>query len=171
MSKLQALIDWMEERINYLNDCGVRSELGIVRKYAKELQKQEEGWVSVEENGICDFCHGDGIYIDGDNNRLECPACINGRKPSESKEEGWISVEDNIWKIGNKLRITTVFDYEERKDFPNHNEYENLGKQIYCGEVTVVDKGLALKTDDGKIFKTQGSYWFGSILEQNIELI
>lgn len=88
---------------------------------------------------------------------------------NEFEEE--FDVIDNVWSLGNEISVTTIYDYEERKDFPNHNEYENKGKRTYVGEVIEVDKGLALKTIDGKIFKTQGSYWFGSILSQDCKLI
>lgn len=84
-----------------------------------------------------------------------------------AEEIGW----GGIWALGNKISVTTLYDYEERKEFPNHNEYENFGKRTYIGEVIEVDKGLALKTDDGKIFKTQGTYWFGSILHQDCKLL
>lgn len=84
-----------------------------------------------------------------------------------AKRIGW----GGIWALGNKISVTTLYDYEERKEFPNHNEYENFGKRTYIGEVIEVDKGLALKTDDGKVFKTQGTYWFGSVLHQDCKLL
>lgn len=81
------------------------------------------------------------------------------------------SFEGDVWVKGNRISVTTLYEYEEQQDWPNHNKYENLGYQTYTGEVIELDKGLALKTDDGKIFKTQGTYWFGSILDQNCKLL
>lgn len=77
----------------------------------------------------------------------------------------------DIWKLGNHISVTTIFEYEESQAWPNHKEYINKGYQTYIGEVIEVDKGLALKTECGKIFKTQGSYWFGSVLKQKCSLI
>lgn len=81
-----------------------------------------------------------------------------------------IKLDNDYWVKGNRVRVTTIHDYES-KIFLSKGRWVNKGKQIYEGFVIEVDKGLALKTDDGKIFKTQSTYWFGSILEQKIEVI
>lgn len=77
----------------------------------------------------------------------------------------------DIWRVGNKVKITTIFDWEKPKPWPNHKEWENLGKQEYIGKVVRKNKGLALKLDNGDIFELQGNYWFGSVLQQKCELI
>lgn len=73
----------------------------------------------------------------------------------------------DVWVKGNIIRVTTVCNYWEKW---GDDDYVESGQRTYEGEVIEVDKGLALKTKEG-IFKTQGSYWFGSILKQGIELI
>jgi hypothetical protein len=79
--------------------------------------------------------------------------------------------EEDIWQIGNIISVTTTHDLEIRGEFPNHNEYINKGKQTYVGELIERDKGLCLKTNCGKHFNTQATYWFGSILRQEAKLI
>ena len=75
------------------------------------------------------------------------------------------------WKVGNIISVTTNHELERPKPFPNHSKYENLGYQTYEGEVIEVDNGLSLKIDNGVVFKTQGTYWFGSILDQQIKVL
>lgn len=74
--------------------------------------------------------------------------------------------KDKAWRIGNKLRIKTKHEFNEGDGF-----------SIYEGIVISIDKGLALKSKSiGKshetvTFKTQCTYWFGSILDQDVELL
>jgi len=75
------------------------------------------------------------------------------------------------WKVGNIISVTTNYELEQPKPFPNHSEYENLGYRTYEGEVIELNNGLALKLDNGIKFMTQGTYWFGSILDQQITVL
>jgi hypothetical protein len=72
--------------------------------------------------------------------------------------------KDKAWRIGNKLKITTKYELNEGD-----------GISIYEGFVISVNKGLALKSIDKNnetvIFKTQCTYWFGSILSQDVEIL
>jgi len=76
---------------------------------------------------------------------------------------------EDFWKIGNRLRITTIYDYTYYDEY-NGNDV-NEGKKSYEGIVVERNKGLSLKIDDDKYFDCQCVYWFGSILKQNIEKI
>lgn len=67
-----------------------------------------------------------------------------------------INDNDSVWKIGNILRIETIYDYEERGEFSNHNTWTNYGKQIYEGVVEEYLDGKVLKCFEGLIFTTQG---------------
>ncbi|MFA5586463.1 MAG: hypothetical protein WDA02_07970 [Saccharofermentanales bacterium] len=75
------------------------------------------------------------------------------------------------WKVGNILSVTTIYELEQPKSFPYHSQYENLGYQTYNGKVIEDNHGLSLKLDDGIKFMTQGTYWFGSILDQKITIL
>jgi len=59
------------------------------------------------------------------------------------------------WKVGNIISVTTNNELMESEDYPLKGEYKNSEFQTYTGEVVEVDKGLALKLDNGIIFKTQ----------------
>ena len=157
----------------------------------ENLIKVKEGYVITEDSKVeigdygVGFAiginrHGRGWYLfknDGTPKGKLNAICENTKKVIYSSfeldniQKFDLSKHIDPWKIGNILSVTTLYDYEQRKDFPNHNEWENFGKRTYIGEIIEVDKGLALKTDDGSIFKTQGTYWFGSILDQDVTLI
>jgi hypothetical protein len=75
-------------------------------------------------------------------------------------------MKEDLWRVGNRLRVTTIYDLT----YSENGQDKNEGKQVYEGVVEEYKKGLRLVTDSGK-FNTQGSYWFGNILDQNVELI
>ena len=66
----------------------------------------------------------------------------------------------DLFKVGNRLKITTLYKLDE-----------STGFQTYEGVVVKNRDGLSFNSDDGKKFKLQGTYWFGSLLDQKIELI
>jgi hypothetical protein len=54
-------------------DIGDMLEHLVASLNAKIFNKQDyEVEIEIEH---CEYCGGDGIFIDGDNNRLKCPAC------------------------------------------------------------------------------------------------
>jgi len=71
--------------------------------------------------------------------------------------------QNNIWKVGNRLRITTVYEFDEES-----------GQHTYEGEVIWRSNGYGFKCVYGGkeiVFVCQGSYWFGSISSEKIEVI
>jgi hypothetical protein len=69
-------------------------------------------------------------------------------------------IGESVWSLGNRLKITSKYEMDEGEGFIS-----------YEGIVIEQSKGLALKCDDGKIFNCQGTYYFGSILNQKVELL
>ena len=56
----------------------------------------------------CEHCHGDGIYIDGDNNRLECPVCDKG-KPTEPNQTEAVN-DDRLVIVELPYSVCTNFE-------------------------------------------------------------
>ena len=53
-----------------------------------------------KEQPNCEYCGGDGIYIDNDSNRLKCPMCKNGKSltlEQPQSVDNTIDVEERIY--------------------------------------------------------------------------